>query len=254
MAALTGLIRGKGKPVILIHGFPLSSQIWQHQEPLAGTYTLFTPELPGMGDAPYTGQFTLESLADSLSESMAEQGFERAIVLGHSMGGYLALAFAAKYPGKVVGFGLVASHPYADNSEGKSGRRQMIERIQKEGSGFVADHMAQRIFAPETQNSNMPLVRQVKEIMRKADPKAIINCQEAMAARPDRSFNLVKMKIPVGLFYGNHDLSINEKMQADIAALNPNISFTVLEGAGHMPMMEQPDAFNSALEHFLSQF
>lgn len=254
MKPLSLLIRGKGIPVVFIHGFPLSSQTWQFQESLTSQYTLITPDLPGMGDAPYEESFTIESLADSLAIALKQNGFERAIVFGHSMGGYIALAFASKYPLMVAGLGLVASHPYADSSEAKSGRRQMIERIQKEKSWFVADVMVQKLWAPATLRNNPKLVESVKVIMRQAKDEAVINCQEAMAARSDRSFNLVKLKVPVGLFYGKHDASINEQMQKEIAAMNPNTSLTVLDGAGHMPMMEQPDAFNTAVEHFLSQF
>ncbi|MBN8704317.1 MAG: alpha/beta hydrolase [Bacteroidetes bacterium] len=254
MKPLSILIRGKGIPVVLIHGFPLSSQIWQNQESLSTQYTLITPELPGMGETPYEEPFSIESLADGLADALKSNGFERAIILGHSMGGYIALAFASKWPSMVAGLGLVASHPYADSSEAKSGRRQMIERIHKEKSFFVADVMTPKLFAPDTIKYNSKLVESVKVIMRQAKDQAVINCQEAMSARQDRSFNLVKIKVPVGLFYGKYDASINEQMQREIAAMNPNSSLTVLDNAGHMPMMEQPEAFNSALEHFLSQF
>ncbi|NUQ80654.1 MAG: alpha/beta hydrolase [Bacteroidetes bacterium] len=242
---------GSGKPVVLIHGFPLSPAIWDSQRDLSATYKLLLPTLPGMGGSDWE-PFTIDSLADSIASALTDMGISRVIMLGHSMGGYIALSFAARHAGMLSGFGLVASHPYADSSEAKSGRLQMIERIRREGSDFVGDVMIQKIFAPQTIASNPALISTARSIMKSARPEAIINSQEAMSARPDRSFLLVKMKIPVGLFFGAKDVSIIQTVQNDISALNSAARLMVLPESGHMPMMEHPNEFNSALQDFLS--
>lgn len=242
---------GSGKPVVFIHGFPLSPAIWENQRELATTYKLLFPTLPGMGGAGWE-PFTIDTLADALATSLTAMGISRVILLGHSMGGYIALSFAARHASMLSGFGLVASHPYADSSEGKSGRLQMIERIRQEGPDFVSDVMIQKIFAPQTISSRPGLVDQARAIMKTAKAEAIINSQEAMSARPDRSFLLVKMKMPVGLFFGAKDLSITAAVQKDISALRPSAYLSVLPDSGHMPMMEQPQEFNATLHDFLS--
>ena len=116
--------QGKGGPLVLLHGYPLDHHLWDEVVPLLeDTFDLIIPDLRGFGesttvDTPYT----MEDFASDLAGLLDQLGIQRAAIAGHSMGGYVALAFARLYPERVSGLGLVSSQVLADPPDRKEGR------------------------------------------------------------------------------------------------------------------------------------
>lgn len=251
MSTLAVTIQGSGLPVILLHGFPLNGAIWQQQSSLSEKYQLIVPDLTGFGATPYQS-FSLDSLADAVLNILLVHDIQKAIILGHSMGGYVALSFAEKYPDRLLGLGLIASHPFADNSAGKSSRIEMIDRIKKEGKNFVADVMTEKVLSTTTKKNNPEVVTRLKAVMNSVQKETIINAQEAMMMRKDLSFILLKLKIPVAFIFGEFDSMIPEERRKEVHSLQSKAFYSVIADSGHMPMMEQPQKFNEELDMFLS--
>ena len=253
MATLHYNISGNGIPLVLIHGFPLSSKIWEKQSVLSQKFKLILPDMPGVGKTAFQN-YTLDSLAEIIHKDLIEFGIDKAVLIGHSMGGYLALAFAQKYPDSLLGFGLISSHPFADTADGKAGRQAMVDRVKKEGASYVPDFYVPKIFSEHSIKNKIDTVQAAVEIMKKADRGLIIAGQEAMMARPDRSFVLIKMKVPVLLINGSEDPTVPQQRRNEMVSLLANATTVTIQNVGHMPMMESPEDVNLAIEHFMSQF
>ena len=128
-------IAGQGRPLLFIHGFAEDNQVWKYQqEALQKNYRLIIPDLPGSGRSPLTQPFSMELAADCIRQILKEEKIERTILFGHSMGGYITLAFAEKYPDCLTAFGLLHSTAYADSAEKKAGRQRGIDFIRTHGS------------------------------------------------------------------------------------------------------------------------
>src|SRR5882724_4708958 len=118
-------ISGQGLPVVLIHGFAEDSRVWVHQQSaLQKHYRLIIPDLPGAGQSALTDTFSMELAADCIRQILVKENITRTILIGHSMGGYIVLAFAEKYPESLAAFGLCHSTAYPDSPEKKTGRQR----------------------------------------------------------------------------------------------------------------------------------
>ena len=252
MKNLSLTVKGEGKPIVLIHGFPLSSKIWEKQQTLSEKYQVILPDLPGSGKSSYQ-PFTLESAAEMIHDELIESGIKEAVIMGHSMGGYIALAYAEKFKNDLLGFGLICSHPFADAPETKTVRMKMVDRIRQEGAGFVAEAQIPKIFSEYSLKNRKTAVAVTYEIMRNSEERAIINGQEAMSVRPDRTEILTKLRCPILIVNGKDDPTIPEKRRNELLGLVPEATSVLFENVGHMPMMEVGEEFTLELEHFLSR-
>ena len=132
---------GQGAPLVLIHGYPLDHTIWYDMvSPLEDEFELILPDLRGFGLSGFTdAQFTIADLTSDIASLLNHLGFEKAYIAGHSMGGYVALAFARQYPQRVLGLGLVSTQAPADTPERKQGRYAAADEILKSGVQPVAE-------------------------------------------------------------------------------------------------------------------
>src|SRR5437016_5938941 len=127
--------RGRGTAVVLLHGFPLSSRIWSHQlESLSKDFRVIAPDFRGFGQSPPGGAFTVASLADDMHELLASIDALPCALGGLSMGGYVALAFARKYPERLRALMLVDTRSEGDSAEGEAGREKMIQLVRSSGA------------------------------------------------------------------------------------------------------------------------
>src|SRR5687768_14314526 len=143
-------ILGSGKSVVLLHGFGEDSNIWKNQvEFLKDKFQLIIPDLPGSGPSTMdNGPWTMDRFAGVLKSILEKESIKECVLIGHSMGGYITLAFAEKYPGFLRAFGLFHSSAFADNEEKKATRRKGIEFIQKHGSKAFLETVIPNLFAP----------------------------------------------------------------------------------------------------------
>jgi 3-oxoadipate enol-lactonase len=238
-----------GVPVVLIHGFGLNRKIWI---PMAAEYLcnhkVILPDLRGHGesDAP-EGPSSMSTLAEDLVNLLAYLGIKQALVCGHSMGGYVTLAFASQYPQWLSGMGLITTRAEADTEEGRAGRYQMVEKVQKQGAAPLADSLAPHL------TKNEDLVREMHAMLVEASPAGIISALEGMAARPDRSKLLPEIAVPALVVAGVQDQIIDLGDAKDMADALPDGSFLAIPDAGHLPMLESPEALGKGLLTLIHQ-
>lgn len=250
---ITYKVAGAGHPVILLHGFGEDSNVWQNQvELLEKDYHLVIPDIPGSGASELTDDVSMEGIAAIVKLIADEEEFEDFVLIGHSMGGYATMAFVEKYASMLKGFGLFHSSAYADTEEKKSTRRKGIEFIKEHGAAAFLETSTPNLFSEKTKESNPDLVTIFMQQLPEFSKAALIEYYEAMIARPDRTAVLSQTKLPVLFIIGEHDKAVPFEDSLKQSSL-PAISFvTILNNAGHMGMLEEPEKSNQALLEFLS--
>jgi pimeloyl-ACP methyl ester carboxylesterase len=172
--------RGTGAPLLLVHGFPLDHTEWEPLLPhLEDDFDIILPDLRGFGqsDAP-DGAYTVEQMAADLAALLDELKIQRTYIVGHSMGGYVALAFIRSYPERVLGLGMVGSQAAADSPENKAKRYATVSEVAVNGVSAVAG-MSEKLSANPTH------VGFFREMILRQRPSGVIGALKAMAERPD---------------------------------------------------------------------
>lgn len=237
--------RGKGTPLVLLHGYPLDHHAWDFLIPrLEDTFDLILPDLRGFGnsgtvDTPYT----MDNIASDIAGLLDQLGIEKTAVAGHSMGGYVALAFTKKYPERVSGLGLVSTQTLADPPDRKEGRYKSAAEVAEKGIGGVVETMAPK-FTPDEK-----LQGSAREIMQRQPPAGFIGALKAMAERMDTSDLLASLTIPVVIIHGESDSLIPVDRAREAKSAVPHAHFVELKGVGHLPMMEAVNETAEALKH-----
>jgi pimeloyl-ACP methyl ester carboxylesterase len=244
---------GSGPAIILLHGFPASGGLWHNiWDGLSVSNTVITPDLPGSGNSPLKGAASISDMAEMIKEIMDREQLERAVIAGHSMGGYIALAFAGLYPQKVTGLSLVHSTTDADDDEKIKTRQKAIALIEKGGKQGFINQMVPNLFSDATKQAHAELIReQIKESMEIQDA-SMINFYKAMIERKDTTQVVSNASFPVQWICGMDDNVIpykkilNKSYKADINF----VSFYI--NCGHMSMQEAPLQLASDLASFTS--
>jgi len=245
---------GGGRPtVVLLHGFPLDSRMWdaQFSALTSAGYRTIAPDLRGFGQSRDDRPFTIESLADDIHALLSAVGALPCVLVGLSMGGYVTLAYAKKYPGDLRGLVLVDTKAEADTAEGKQGREKMIELVRKEGSRSVADQMMPKMLAKDAAEQRPQTAQALRKIMEACPAKTIEHALAAMRDRPDRSGELSSIKVPTLVIVGDSDAITPPPVAQSMAEKIPGAQLVTIRGAGHMSPMEQPDQVNRAIRAFL---
>ncbi len=254
-------IIGKGNPVILIHGFGEDGGIWNNQiDFLKEYFQLIIPDLPGSGKSELIADMSIEGMADLIKEiltielSTSTLQGTKAVIIGHSMGGYITLAFAEKYPQLLSAFGLVHSTAFADNEEKKAARLKSIEFIKNNGAYHFLKNSLSGLFLLGQDASNpfdpcTALIEKSKQFT----AEALIQYYQAMINRKDRTSVFKNFSGPVMFIIGEHDkaISFNQSLQQSYL---PNHSYIhILRNSAHMSMLEEKEKVNTALLQFLLQ-
>lgn len=245
--------RGSGLPVVLLHGFPLDQRIWTAQvDELSRQYRVIALDQHGFGQSPSTDPFTMESLADDVHALLSQIGGIPFVLGGLSMGGYVALAYAKKYPADLHGLMLIDTRAEADTAEGKQNRQKMIELARSKGSPAVADEMMPKMLAADTAAHRPQLAEQVRQIMEACPPLTIEHALEAMRDRPDYTSSLASIPVPTLILVGEADAITPPAMAEAMNKRIPRSTLTIIRGAGHLSSMEQPEQVSQAMRQYLS--
>lgn len=244
---------GEGTPVVLLHGFPLSSAIWREQQQrLRDRYRVITPDLRGHGRSPAPpGAYEMDLLARDVLALLDTLRIKKAVIMGHSMGGYVVLAAWKLAPERFLAMGLIASQAGADTEEGRQGRYKLVTKVAARGSHVVAEAMLPKLFAPDLP-AGSPIVEQVRQLILSTNPAGIVGSLEGMAARPDSGLLLSKINVPVLILTGDQDQIIAPDKAKAMGGAMKSATLAIVENAGHMPMLEQPEATTTALGNFLA--
>lgn len=246
---------GAGDDVlVLLHGFPFSSAIWRPQLefPPAG-WRVIAPDLRGFGGSGQLppARFSMDQFADDVIALLRHLGVRSAVVCGHSMGGYITFALLRRAQGMVRGLVLTDTRAAADTPEGKTGRLKNAKHVQAHGTAALVDALVPRLLSESTR-ANMPHVEQeLRSIMDTAPASSVIAALVGMAERPDSSPQLRSINVPTLVIVGERDVITPAGEARLLARAIPGAQLEIIPGAGHLPSLEQPAAFNRILEGFV---
>ena len=245
---------GAGRPVVLLHAFPLARIMWAPQiEALQDAYRLIVPDLPGFGGSRgFTATPSLDRMADSVAELLDELKVGERIVLGGlSMGGYTALAFARRYAERLRGLILADTKAEADDAAGKANRDRLIAFASQNPARAVLDQMLAKLVGPETMARRPDVVEMIRQIAESQTSEGIIGALQAMRDRPDSGPSLSAIRVPALVVVGEQDALTPPTIAESLAARINGAKLVRIEGAGHLANLEKPDLFNAAVRSFL---
>ncbi|GKS59485.1 alpha/beta hydrolase [Nitrospira sp.] len=246
---------GTGHPVVFVHGFPLNRTMWHPQvQALSSTYRIVTVDLRGHGesDAPLW-RYRVEDFAGDILTVLDDLRLPRAILVGLSMGGYVALAFARLFPGRLNSLVLTDTRAQADSPEGRQGRFQLAQAAYERGAGAVADAMLPKLLSPKTRDTRPELVADVRHMIESMRLGGIVGDLMAMADRPDSLPLLGAIGCPTLVVVGADDQTTPVSDARLMAERIPGARLEIIPEAGHLPNLEQPSAFNACLDRFLRE-
>jgi pimeloyl-ACP methyl ester carboxylesterase len=241
---------GEGKPVVLVHGFLGDRHYWDHViEPLAKKYRVIAIDLPGHGNSSWSNLLaTTEDYAEEIADLVKQLYLDKITLIGHSLGGYITMAFANKYSSLLEGFALIHSTALPDTEEAKAGRLAGINKIKTDGLPSFVDNLIPKLFAPE---HLIKFEQETKEIGYGASIEGAVAALGAMRNRPDLSNVLATASIPVLIVAGSLDIVV--PMKRAFATEGNHIKQIVIPDVGHMSMYESPDLLVKELTQFVDE-
>jgi len=247
---------GEGLPVVLLHAFPLSSAMWLEQRnDLADSCRVITPDLRGFGGSQLGwDEPSLDFMADDVAGLLDRLDLPEVVLGGLSMGGYVAMAFLRRHPGRVNGLVLADTKAGADPEPAKEKRRRIASTLTEDDSTqILVDEVLPALIGERTRREQ-PLVQgRVRALVEAAPPQAAAWAQRAMADRPDSLDTLRAADVPALVILGEEDeLASRADGDAMVDAL-PRGRLVMVAGAGHLSAVEAPGAFSAAVREFVRQ-
>lgn len=253
---------GDGPAVVLIHGHPFNRSMWAPQlaalsagDHGAGDhgdrYRVIVPDLRGYGDSPVTpGTVPMAKLAADVSHLLDGKGIATAAVVGLSMGGLVVMELAAAQPDRWWACGFIATTAARSTPQEREGRLASARTLDEQGMKPVAEEMAARLFGPSPAPE---LEAAVMAMMLATNPAGAAAAVRGRAERPDYQPVLAALGAPALVCTGDHDSYSTAEITRELAGCLPDPEVVLLEGAGHLPNLEQPDEFNRHLRGFLGR-
>lgn len=241
---------GSGKQtLVFVHGFCENNTCFNKQVLFFKDYCkIVLVDLPGFGNSHSQVNISIEDMAKEIAKVLDSIGVQKCIMFGHSMGGYVTLAFAENYPERLLGFGLIHSLANEDPNERKEKRDQVISFIEKNGKEpFIKNFIPTLFF-------NTSLVSEIEESVVQAmgsDQIGVVEATKAMKNRPNRQHILKDSKVPVFFAIGKNDTLIPEEIMLENASLCKISRICYLQNSGHMGMLEESDLLNNEILDFL---
>ncbi len=244
--------RGAGKALVLVHGFPLDRRMWDAQMAgLADVCRVIAVDLPGFGQSQPPRPFTMKSLADDLHAFLDKVNARPAVLVGLSMGGYLALKYVTRYPTDLAGLALIDTRAQADDTEGKKNRMAMVEIAKAQGSSAIADRMEPKMLSSATMHRNPEVVKRLREIMESCPAQTMEYALIAMRDREDSQAELASIAVPTLIVVGDSDAITPPALSSAMNREIPHSRFCVIKNAGHMSPMERPEEVTNTLREFV---
>lgn len=243
---------GEGQTIVFLHGFSEDGNIWKEQWKAIKGYRLIIPDLPGSGLSEMISDMSMEGLAGCVQSILAAENVISCIMIGHSMGGYVALAFAEKFARMLDGFGLVHSTAYADSEEKKETRKKGIDFIAEHGAAAFLKTAIPNLYGPVTKEKKPDLIDEHIESAQSFSKAALIAYYQSMIRRPDRTSVLNKTHLPVLFVLGRYDATIPLHDGLEQSHLPLRSYVHISEVSGHMSMVEDPEKLNSSITSYIS--
>ena len=242
---------------VLLHAFPLGANQWEPQiRSIPAGWRLITPDLRGFGGSTELDSLSALAITDyahDVVDLLEELALPRAVIGGLSMGGYAALALLQSAPQYVEALVLADTRATADSPEGRANRRSMLALVDREGPSGVAREMMPKLLGKTTRETNPAIEAQVRRLIKQQSPVAIRGGIHRMMHRPDTTALLPLITVPTLVIVGEEDELTPPEDSRRIAEAVPGATLVTIPAAGHLSNLEQPDAFNAALNAFLAK-
>jgi pimeloyl-ACP methyl ester carboxylesterase len=246
---------GDGVPVVLLHGFPLSSEMWTPiRTAVEQAARLITPDLRGFGgsDKPQ-GDYGMETLAGDVLRLADRIRVERFVLGGHSMGGYVALRLAAAHAERLTGLILIDTRASADTPEGKVRRTIAIERIRRGEAAAFLDEFIPNLLGESTRGRAPRLATELRALAAEVPDHVLAGCLAGMRDRPDSVQVLSGLDLPALVITGQEDALAPPEVAHQMAAALPRGRLALVPLAGHTPSVERPIPTAEAILAFLRE-
>lgn len=248
--------RGRGLPVLFVHGFPLDHSMWQAQiDELSQNYRTIAPDLRGFGaSSPSSGTVTMRQFADDLVALLdGLKVTEPAVLCGLSMGGYVAWQFWRHHANRLRALVLCDTKASADTEEAAAGRHKLAAAVIATGHGAARDAMLPKLFAKRTPEEKPELIERTKSMIARAQPESIAAALRGMAERPDATPWLSEIRVPTLVVVGAEDAITTLDEMRGMASQIAGAELVVVPDAGHMAPLERPDIVTPAIANFLNR-
>lgn len=244
-------VTGDGDPIVFIHGFPLSGAMWQPTaERLAG-WKCIIPDLRGHGHSEPSETVSIERFSDDIAALLDEIGETRpAVVCGLSMGGVIAFDMFRRHRDRTRALVLVDCRANAEDAAGRQRREQVAANVIQQGSGVLAEEMIHKLVAPDASGE---FKKKWIDLMAATPALGVAAASRALANRPDSIPMLGRIDVPTLLVFGEQDPITPPDIGHEMNDAIPGSRMAIIQGAAHLPPVEQPDAFAGTLKKFLSQ-
>jgi len=247
---------GTGTPLVLLHAFPLSARMWETQlellpGPAGEEARVIAPDLRGFGGTePGDDEPSLDVVADDVARLLDRSGIERAVLGGLSMGGYVAMAFAHRHPGRLAGLLLADTKATVDTDQARANRERIAQAVLARDSVRILaeEKLEDSLLGPST---TPELVAHVRAMIAEAPPRAVAWAQRAMAARPDSLDVLAELDVPAAVIVGEADVLTPLPEAQLMADALSDAELTVIPSVGHLSSLEAPETFNEAVRALL---
>ncbi len=245
--------------VVLLHAFPLDKRLWDDvvDAVAEADWDVVIPDLRGFGESAFNEDGpdedpALSWMARDVLDILDRIGVNAAVVVGLSLGGYVAMEIARQDASRIAGLVLVDTKASADHEEARANRLRVAEQVLEAGStAALARAMIPALLGPTTQSRRPEVVARVRDWIEEADPVGVAWAQRAMAARPDSHADLAALNVPALVVWGDEDaLSPRAEQDSMLESLH-DARFVEIAGSGHLSAVEAPDAVSAALVSFL---
>lgn len=242
--------------IIFIHGFPFNKSMWDIQmEALKTSHRVISYDVRGHGNTKSEKtDFSIDLFVEDLINLMDNLKFDKVILCGLSMGGYIALSAIKKYPQRFDGLVLCDTQCIADTPEAKEKRMKTIENIKNKGIENYADESIKNFFASESYKTKQKEIASIKKMIMNTTEESLCNALLALSKRNETCSNLENIKIPVLIIVGKEDKITPPDAAQFMHEKIKDSSISIIENAGHLTNLENPIEFNHKLKKFMQQF
>lgn len=248
-------VSGKGPAIVLLHGFLESGEVWKSfSRRLSESFQVIVIDLPGHGLSENPGPInSIDSMAEAMRHVLKSLHVTSCIMVGHSMGGYVTLAYAEKYPRQLKGFILFHSQAGADSAEIRVTRERTITLVKKDHHNFIKNFIPD-LFDPSNVKKFSKEIESLKNLAQKASKEGLIAALEGMKIRPDRQHVLLHSKVPVLFIIGKNDSRIPMEVIVPQTLLPEHSEMLLLDHVGHMGFIEASAKTFAAVKGFAERF
>jgi 3-oxoadipate enol-lactonase len=247
--------KGQGPVVLFLHAYGASLRMWDDQDPLSARYRLVRFDARGFGGSDVgDGALSMDRIAADAAALIDRLRLGPVVLVGCSMGGYAAFAFAQKHASLLRGLVLVDTRAAADTADARKGRAELAARVMKEGAQAALDFFLPKVFGETTRKARADVVARFKDMVLATPPRGLSDGLLGIAARQDSTPFLREIGVPTLVVCGEED-AITPRADAEILQRGINgAELAMIKTSGHFPSMETPPAFNDVLSKFLSRF